>query len=445
MRRPWWRTGRHRRWTAGRPASALAQRRAARWRRRATAASPASRDQCLDALGPGRRRARGGVGRRPSRGPPDPPRLPRARSPAGRPCCAGPRRRTAGARRRAIRDRRASGSKAAEPPDRESISAENRSKVTTAQVVHRGLTAGRCAPARPGACACALGAVRDLLAAGHPGRGDDGVLAARRGRRGTAGPRRPSSTRRSARPRSRTSRPCRSSRRRPRRPRRRGSGAAARPSPPCRPRPSGGSGRGRGSGARPARSPRAARSRPSSIASTSSSSTCRTRPATSRDVRVVGQQRAVLVAQREQARRLAADDRRARLGAVGERAGQAARLASSRRRAGPWRGSAGRSSRRSRGAPSSRPRSSSSTAALPIAGLGEAGEGVGEERHRARRRRRRSGRRGRRNQRGSVLALEDRQRPLAARCRAARPISRRSEPDPAGQVGQRRGRRRRAG
>ena len=61
--------------------------------------------------------------------------------------------------------------------------------------------------------------------------------------------------------------------------------------------------------------PVAARSAPSSIASTSSSSTSRAWSATASRARVAGQQREVLLAQREQARRLAADDRHAALGA----------------------------------------------------------------------------------------------------------------------------------
>ena len=112
--------------------------------------------------------------------------------------------------------------------------------------------------------------------------------------------------------------------------------AAARPSTRCRRAPSGGSGRGRGSGAAP-RS--LSFSAPSSIASTSSSSTSFVREATPRSPSSCD----VLLAQRQQARRLDAGDRRRR--PAGARS--APRPWRARRRAGPWRSTSARSSRRS--------------------------------------------------------------------------------------------------
>ena len=174
-------------------------------------------------------------------------------------------------------------------------------------------------------------------------------------RREQARSRRSASTARSARPRSRTTRPCRSSRRRARRPRRPG---CARSSATV--------------AAVPASAfwwqwPWKTIRRP--LTGESGSSAQRAvvdrldeqlldEPRLVGDglrARVAGQQAQVLLAQRQQARRLAADDRHAALGLRREPRRPSPRPSRAPGRAGPWRCSSARSSRRSRAARRSRP------------------------------------------------------------------------------------------
>ena len=180
---------------------------------------------------------------------------------------------------------------------------------------------------------------------------------------------------------------------------------------------------------------RAARSRPSSMASASSSSTWRTRPATVAHPRVVGQQRDVLVAQREQAGRLAADDRASRArspSASGAR--QRARPSPWRRRPGPWTGWPARSSRCCSAAPPSRPaRAARSRPGRCCGSVNEVNESARNVRcpgcpSPAAVRPAAANQRAQRCVAGRPAAA------VARRCRARAPITRRSGRDPAGQV-----------
>ena len=197
-----------------------------------------------------------------------------------------------------------------------------------------------------------VGAVRDLLAARHPGRGDDRVvrLGAHRREQPVLADLHRHVVVLGLEPE--RARPSRSTRRRARRPRRPGSAAAARPWPPCRPRPSGGSARGRGCAARRARRPRAAAGR-----------RCRSPRRAGRRPAGRGRPRRRRAGRRRSSARCSSrsvsrqdgstpDDRPGR---AGERVDQPGRLPRAPGRAGPSRTPPARSSRRPPAARPSRP------------------------------------------------------------------------------------------